>query len=232
MKALLIQARSSSKRFPGKMLMPVIGEIPLVEYVYKRSSVAKQPDIIAVITSGDSSDDRLFAYCMEHKIKVFRGSLDNVLDRYINAAEFFKADVICRLCGDSPFADIELIDKMFKIQAAEGLDYIAPDKKTCIAGLDSEVVTLAALRKSAEGASAGESEHVTLFLKNNKKKFKTRFLDAGMRPAGIADIALTVDYPEDMEVCRRIAGSLGPGYDFKAEDIFNLLLKERKNVNA
>ncbi len=232
MKALLIQARSSSRRFPGKMLTPITDETPLIEYVYRRSSASKESDIVAVITSDDNSDDGLFAYCIKHNIKVFRGPLDNVLDRYIKAAEFFKASVICRVCGDSPFVDIELIDKMFNILAEEGLDYIAPDKGTCIAGLDSEVVTLSALRRIAEGASAEESEHVTLFLKNNKKKFKTKFLDAEMRPPGISDISLVVDYPKDMELCNKIAGYLGFRYDFRTRDIFDFLLKERKNADS
>lgn len=232
MKGLLIQARSSSKRFPGKMLTPIIDKIPLIEYIHNRSSVSKEADLVAVITSVDRTDNELFAYCTKRGIKVFRGSLENVLDRYIKAAEFFKTDVICRLCGDSPFVDVGLIDRMFRMQAEEGLDYIAPAKGTCIAGLDSEVVTLSALRRSAEKATVEEAEHVTLFLKNNKEKFRTKFLDAGMRSAGLSDISLTVDYPKDLKLCNRIAGSLGPRYDFKTEDIFDLLLKEGKDADS
>ncbi len=210
------------------MLAPVLDGVPLVEYVYKRSSASKEAEIIAVITSDDGSDDGLYAYCVKRGIKAFRGSLDNVLDRYIKAAEFFKAGVVCRVCGDSPFVDTGLIDKMFNIQADEGLDYVAPDKNTCIAGLDSEVITLSALRRSSEGASEAESEHVTLFLKNNNGKFKTKFVDAKMRPLEISDISLTVDNPEDIKLCNKIAAALGPVYDFKSRDIFDLLLKEKK----
>lgn len=230
MNAILIQARSSSKRFPGKMLSPIVDNIPLVEFVYKRTSLSKRANAVAVVTSTHETDDELFAYCANHGIEVFRGSLANVLDRYIKAAEFFKADVICRVCGDSPFVDVELIDRMLKIQAEEGLDYVAPDKSTCIAGLDSEVVTLSALRRSVKEATAEEAEHVTLFLKNNKEKFKTKFIDAGMRPAGMADASLTVDYPKDLEYCGKVARLLGKGYDFQTKDIFGLLLKKDKNA--
>ena len=226
MRALLIQARLSSERFPGKMLAPIVCRVPLVEYVYRRSRTSKQADVVAVITSTDKTDDALFSYCRDHDIKIFRGALNNVLDRYIKAAEFFKADVVCRVCGDSPFVDTGLIDKMFEIQAHEGIDYVAPERRTCIAGLTSEVVTVPALGRAAKDASLEESEHVTLFLKNNRDKFKMKFLNAGMKPEVSGLTSLTVDYPGDLKICGKIAESLGMRYDFEAKDILSLLSKE------
>lgn len=163
-KAILIQARLSSSRFPKKMLNLISG-IPLVEYVFKRCSISSKADIVSVITSDDKSDDELFDYCVSRKIQVYRGTLYNVLNRYIKAAEFYNSDIICRVSGDSPFVDVELIDRMFQIIENEKLDYLAPDKSKCIAGLDSEVITLNALKKSINiSLSDYELEHVTVYI--------------------------------------------------------------------
>ena len=89
-KAILIQARMSSNRFPEKM-MAEIGGKPLVHHMYDRCNESLYADTVSIITSRDKSDDKLFKYCINKKIPVYRGSLNNVLKRYIDALEFFLA---------------------------------------------------------------------------------------------------------------------------------------------
>src|SRR5574344_61029 len=111
-KAILIQATLSSTRFPNKVMCE-LNSYSLIEYIYTRCKQTKIANQVIVITSIDSTDDPLYNLCIQKQISVFRGNLHDVLYRYIDAAEFHKIDVICRVCGDSPFVDIEAIDKMF-----------------------------------------------------------------------------------------------------------------------
>ncbi|MBF0516192.1 MAG: flagellin modification protein FlmC [Nitrospirae bacterium] len=229
-KAVIIQARMSSSRFPAKMMADLAG-VPLVRFVYERCCNSKEAGTVAVATSDDSSDDTLWQYCRTEGIPVFSGSLDNVLRRYVRAAEFCHADIICRLCGDSPFVDTALIDDMFKLLAAEAIDYAAPVKEMCIAGLDSEVVRASALRAAAQSAThTDELEHVTPYIRNNSDKFKIKLLDVNLRPDELSSLVLTVDYPGDLDRCNAIAAVLGKRYDFSSRDIFDAILLYNKEI--
>ena len=225
-KSILIQSRLSSQRFPKKM-MEELGGIPLAEFVYRRCATSKKTDLTAILTSDNDSDNELFDYCVSRDIPVFRGSLDNVLERYVRAAEFYGSSLICRVCGDSPFVDIELADSMFELLEKGELDYISPDKRSCVAGLDSETVTLDALKRSlAASASRDEFEHVTLHIKNNAKNFRTRYVKADLSPDGLDGASLTVDYPKDLALCNRILKKAGNGFSFRSADILDILKKE------
>jgi len=227
-KAILIQARLSSSRFPGKMLEK-LGGVPLVEFVYKRCLASTLADAVAVITSDDESDDRLADYCAGRRIGLYRGSLENVLDRYVNAAEHYGAGIVARVCGDSPFVDVGLMDGMLDLVGKEGLDYSAPDKRSCVAGLDSEAVTLAALKRSLDASMSGdELEHVTLHIRNNPGSFKVKYIKADLMPRDLENVSMTVDYPEDMALCDKVLGSIGIGYRFRSEDVFKALRKWRR----
>ncbi|MEW5744446.1 MAG: hypothetical protein AB1805_03255 [Nitrospirota bacterium] len=222
-KAILIQSRLSSKRFPKKMLQLING-VPLVEFVYRRCCRSSGADVVSVITSADPTDDELSEYCSGRGIDVFRGSLHNVLKRYIDAAAFYEAPLLSRVCGDSPFVDVTLIDAMFQMIENECLDYVAPNKETCIAGLDSEVVTLSSLKRVLEGdVASDELEHVTLHIKNNREMFKARLLEVNLRPTSLSNVSLTVDYPEDMTFCCAIAEMLGGRFDFSSSEILQIV---------
>jgi spore coat polysaccharide biosynthesis protein SpsF len=224
-KAILIQARLSSARFPKKM-MSLLGNVPLTEFVYNRCAKSKKADVVAIVTSDEASDDQLFEYCISKGMLVFRGSLDNVLKRYVEAALYYGSSLVCRVCGDSPFVDIDLMDSMFEMVERERLDYIAPNKKSCVAGLDSEVLTLEALKRSLKGSTAkDEFEHVTLHIKNNPGNFKTRYLETDLKPNGLEKACVTVDYPKDLELCNNVLKSIGSGYSFGSKDILAALKK-------
>ena len=227
-RSILIQSRLSSSRFPEKM-MNVLGNIPLVEFVYKRCSNSKKADTIAVITSTDKSDDKLYEYCISHNIEVFRGSLNNVLERYIRSAEFYESDVICRVCGDSPFVDIYLVDEMFDIITNESLDYVSPDKRTCIAGLDSEIVTLNALKKTFINSNVNdELEHVTIYIKNNVQIFKVKFLDVNLKPKHLNQLSLTVDEEKDLNLGNKILHLMENGFNFSSYQLLEIIESNKK----
>jgi len=204
--------------------MQSLGGMPLAEFVYRRCATSRKSDIAAIVTSSEDSDNELFEYCISKDIPVFRGPLDNVLERYILAAEFYASPLVCRVCGDSPFVDTGLIDNMFDLMEREALDYVAPDKKFCMAGLDSEAVTLDALKRSRRASTAkDELEHVTLYIKNNADNFSTKYIKTDLKPRDLDAVSITVDYPEDLDVCNKILKLAGNKSSFRSEDIFDAM---------
>jgi spore coat polysaccharide biosynthesis protein SpsF (cytidylyltransferase family) len=221
--AIIIQARMASGRFPGKMLSKIYGNTPLIAYMYKRctkSSIKK----ILVATSNDKSDDILFDYCKENNIPVTRGSLSNALKRYIEAAGLIRAKYIVRVCGDTPFVDISLIDILAKILIDEKLDYVSPDRKTCLSGFYSETIALQALEKvSILTDSKEDVEHVTKFITENTEKFLIKSVDAGLNPEFAEGVRLTIDYPEDISGVRAIIGRLKDKFNFTSKEILDVV---------
>lgn len=231
-KGILIQARMSSRRFPGKML-GLINGVALIDFVYKRCLRSGRSDVVAVITSTHQSDDDLYIHCEKENIPVWRGSLSNVLSRYIESAKFFDLGVICRVCGDSPLVDTEIIDEMLQIREEERLDYVTLNKDNCLAGLDSEVFTVDALKRLANNhLSEEELEHVTLGIKNNTPSFKTKFINKDLRPFALKDVSLTVDSPGDLLLCNEIVKFLvWDNYNFSSSDILKILLENKPVLN-
>ncbi len=219
----------SSSRFPAKM-MSSLGGIPLVRYVYERCLRSKEAGVTAVITSTGKTDDALYEYCCGEGMEVFRGSLGNVLDRYATAARHYGADIVCRVCGDSPFVDTMLIDTMFRMSVSEAIDYVAPGSNTCIAGLDSEIIRYDALVTALKyAAEKDELEHVTPFIRKNTDKFKIKLIDVNLRPDALSALTLTVDYPGDLVVCNRISDMLSDkGYDFTSQDILDIVYNNKE----
>lgn len=213
----------SSSRFPGKMFEKING-IPLVEYVYKRCSECKKADMVAVLTSIDSSDDILAKHCHDSDILFFRGDLKNVLKRYIDGAQYFKADNVVRVCGDSPFVDVDLMDEIIQLASDQGLEYAAVTN--CLNGFLSEYISLHTLMQSSLSADLSELdvEHVTKYIKDRVGEFKSGFLDANARPRNLECYTLTVDHPSDIEIARDIARHL-VGFNFKSTQIIDILQK-------
>lgn len=221
-KGIFIQSRMSSSRLKGKMLKSVNG-IPLIEFVYERCRTA-DADIVAVLTSEHPSDDPLFSYCCEKNIPVFRGPLENVLERYVKASAFFGCKAICRVCGDSPFVDTGFIDRMFeelvqpRHKSKERIDYIT--LSNCLDGFLSEVFTLDSLLKAYHQTDrADDKEHVTKFIKENKEMFKIKTLNAGLLPADLFETSITVDYAEDLVFINKIISKGLKGFTFSSPDV-------------
>ena len=110
----IIQARSDSKRFPKKVLKKVYGN-PLIYHVITRVLKSKKISKVIVATSKNKSDDELVKYLKKIKIKFYRGSLDNVAERFVKAAETQKTNFFLRVNGDSPLIDPKLIDHVISI---------------------------------------------------------------------------------------------------------------------
>ena len=133
-----IQARTNSSRLPGKMLLP-FGRESLANYVMNRCSLLGETvDHVVLLTSEEPTDDQLAELISRSGFEVFRGSLNNVLLRYIECANYYGANTIVRVCGDSPFVDLKMIEKMLD-HLDNGFDYVCFATEGNVAGFDSEV---------------------------------------------------------------------------------------------
>ncbi|MEI6300066.1 MAG: glycosyltransferase family protein [Betaproteobacteria bacterium] len=206
----IIQARMGSTRLQGKVLMDVNG-VPLLKILMRRVALSKMLDRIVIATSTQANDDPIAKFCAQEKIEVFRGSESDVLGRYYDCATAIGATTIVRLTGDCPFIDPNIIDAVITMFKNEALDYAAntvpPQTSTFPSGSDVEVFTYAALaRAHREVKDPSYREHVTFyFWRDLAREIKTgQFRNA----EDWSKYRLSVDYPEDLEVTRRIAAAL------------------------
>ena len=220
-KGILIQARLSSSRFPGKMLKN-LGEIPLVHYVFNRCKVSSRADLVAVITSTENSDDPLYEYCRNYDIPVFRGDLENVLNRYIQAANHFEVDLICRVCGDSPFVDIVYIDKILQGMVVDKREYMSV--MGSFNGFISEAVSLKTLLNVQKLTNSySDLEHVTKYIRKNINMFNHKILDMQLMPEKLHNITLTIDYEKDLELANLIIKNGLKGFNFTSQEVIKNL---------
>lgn len=216
-----IQARMSSTRLPGKVLAR-LQDRPLVAYMAQRAMRAHLLDEVVVVTSSDPSDDLLETACATVSVPVFRGELDDVLKRYVDAAAAFAADEIVRLTGDCPLIDPSTIDNVIRTRRDTGADYASNiDPPTFPDGLDVECFTRdALLRANMSAALPSEREHVTLWM---------RSATAGLHRANhraIGDFSalrVTVDYADDLDVVRRLLERLPADGAFDLSDLLRVL---------
>jgi spore coat polysaccharide biosynthesis protein SpsF len=198
--AVILQARTGSTRLPGKALAP-IGEVPLVERCLRRLKRMRAGEVILATTRG-AADDALAAIAVRMHVRVFRGSADDVLDRYAAAAAWAEADIVIRATGDNPAVDIDAPRRLRHALMETRADYACEDGLPVGAGV--EAITAEALRRSAAAAtSPDDREHVTLYAKRRPEAFRIARLPA---PEHLRwpDLRLTIDTPDDLDYMRRL----------------------------
>jgi spore coat polysaccharide biosynthesis protein SpsF len=217
----ILQARMSSSRLPGKVLKPILGE-PMLARQIERLRRATTIDRLMVATSNDRSDDPIAALCAGLGIDCFRGSLDDVLDRFCQAAEQHQPEQVVRLTGDCPLADPAVIDAVVRFHLAGGYDYSSNTlHPTFPDGLDVEILRYAVLAEAGrEATSAFQREHVTPFIHQQPKRYR---LGDVRRSPDLSALRWTVDTAEDFELVSRIYAALYPTKpNFALDDIIAL----------
>jgi len=204
----IIQARLTSTRLPNKVLLDLNGK-PLLWHVVRRVKQAENIDHVVLAVPDSSSNDELASFVNKEGWNLFRGSEDDVLSRYYQAATYIKADVIVRITSDCPLVDPKIIDETINRHLAERNDYTAVGIEGGFPrGLDIEVLNFHCLKTAYEKAKEKfEREHVTVFIYQNPKLFKILFIEA----CGILkrpDIRITVDTEEDYLLIKKIYASL------------------------
>lgn len=198
----ILQARVSSSRLPKKVLKTILGK-PMIIHQIERIQNSRTIDKLIVATSVDPSDDVLVEVCSQYKIETFRGSLEDVLERFYQAALQYKPNHIVRLTGDCPVIDSNIIDRVIHLHLKSENDYTSnaliptfPD------GLDVEICTFDALRAAYEKADMlSEREHVTLYIYKHPERFK---LGSLQNEKNLSRFRWTVDQKEDFDLITRI----------------------------
>ena len=206
----IVQARSTSSRLPGKVLLPIEG-VPMVVYQLERLNRCESLDRLVLATSSDSSDDVLASVVEAAGFAVYRGDLQDVLRRFRDCSLHYRADVVVRLTGDCPFSDPILVDELVEAFIDGGWDYLAncvDEKQLSVPdGFDAEVFRAPLLERAFnEARLQSEREHVTPWFRTEHAGLVWgHFQHTPPR----AFYRVTVDDPEDLEVVRQIAAALG-----------------------
>nr|WP_321513237.1 glycosyltransferase family protein [uncultured Pseudodesulfovibrio sp.] len=222
---IIIQARTNSSRLPGKVLQSLAGQA-MIFHVLDRARQSDADDVI-LATSREASDDELAQRVMKQGYPVFRGSLDDVLDRFYMAALELQADTIIRLTGDCPLVDPELINRCLDRHQQGGCDYVstAYPNPSYPDGLDVEVFSIKILEKTWKTArKPSEREHVTPYIWKHPELFR---LETIASPTNLSHLRWTVDEPQDMEFMQQIFTRIDPG-TARMKDVLAILKSNPK----
>jgi spore coat polysaccharide biosynthesis protein SpsF len=203
----IIQARMASTRLPGKIMKDLAGQ-KLLWHVIDRAMKAKNMDKVVVATTINPEDDAVEDFCKENGFLFYRGSADNVLERYYKAVEKFGGDNIVRLTGDCPLVNPHIIDLCVEAFLKNKCDYISdvlPGDTLPSRNQEVEVVSFSALEKAFLNASENfEREHVTPYIWQNKNQEFIIGPKVAVESKYDHRYRLVVDYPEDFELMEKI----------------------------
>ena len=212
----IIQARTNSTRLPGKVLRTINGKT-LLETLLSRLSLSKTIDKIIVAIPENKKDDTLAEKINCLGYQIFRGSENNVLERFYNAARTYPASTIVRITADCPLIDPNIVDKTISCFLKKKVDYTSNNNPpTFPDGLDVEVFSFQALEKSAfEASSTYDREHVTSYMKNSRKFKKFNYVSK----INYSQDRWTVDEESDFLLIKDIINHFHPNINFRMEDI-------------
>lgn len=215
----IIQARMGSTRFPNKVMRPICGT-PMIGLLLERLARAQRVDRIVVATSASVANDALERYVRELGFGVFRGSEDDVLDRYYQVAKQERADTVLRITGDCPLIDPGVVDAVVEEFSRSGADYASNvEPPTFPDGLDTEVFTFAALERAwREATSRHDREHVTPYIREPGRAAHANVAHA----VDESGERWTVDEPPDFELIERVFTHFHPRRDFGWQEVIAL----------
>lgn len=224
MKAVaVIQARMGSTRLPGKVLLDLAGE-PMLARVVNRVQRARRLDQVVVAASNEPADDAIGDLCRARGWLCVRGSQDDVLDRYYQAALTVQAGALARITADCPLVEPEVIDLVVGefLAAQPAADYASNvlSPRTYPRGLDIEVIRFEALARAwREDDNPAWREHVTPYLYRHPERFR---LHRVANAVDLSQLRWTVDTADDLELVRRIYGAFA-GDQFGWREVLALL---------
>lgn len=221
---VIVQARMTSKRFPGKVLYEVKRK-PLLQYLLERLSTRFRKDSLIVATSVDSTDDPVKEFCVCKDVKYYRGSLDNVAGRFCSLINHFKSDTFVRISGDSPMFDPTLASKaieMFEQNSVDLVTNVFP--RSFPKGQSVEVMACSSfLQGYSEFEHPEDFEHVTPYFYRHAERYQMRNFTSRKGHSGDS---LAVDTPEDMECFEAmVEGMNRPHCSYGWEELLELKRK-------
>ena len=221
---IIVQARMTSTRLPGKVLLPIL-DIPLLCYQIERLKRTKLSDELIIATTLNEGDMPIVRLCEREGVLYYRGSEQDVLARYYEAANRFKLDTVVRVTSDCPLIDPAVVDQgieMYK-EAQEHYDYVSNAlHRTYPRGMDVEVFSMKTLREAyAEGRMETDREHVTPFIYRHPERYKLGDL---LYVRDESQHRWTVDTREDFQLVKRLLEEAYPGKpQFNLEDLLGII---------
>tara|TARA_Y100000741_G_C18222043_1_gene546316 strand:- start:493 stop:1254 length:762 start_codon:yes stop_codon:yes gene_type:complete len=241
---LVIQARVSSKRFPGKVMKNILGK-PMIYRIYERVKLCKKIDTIVVSIPNNKSDDILFKFLKRSKINVFRGSELNLISRFYNTAKKYNFDYIVRLPADNPLPDYKQIDKLIKfhMKLKKNMNVFSTNlqpikNSNYIDGIGAEIFSFKMLEKLVQNKNIRKNrEHISQNFYNfekkkiiNKKYFRV-FYPIAPKSISYPNIVLDVNYKKQFSLIKKIYKNIYPKNKlFLTNDIIKYLKKYEKNL--
>jgi spore coat polysaccharide biosynthesis protein SpsF len=235
---IVVQARMSSSRLPGKVLMPILGQSLLYRMIERLRMIRHQAEIV-IATSEESADDIIANEATRMNVICYRGSLNNLLDRHYRAAKQLGATVVLKIPSDCPLIDPRIIDEVLDYYYADPakFDYVSnlhpasfPD------GNDVEIMSMKCLERTwKEATRALELEHTTPYIWENPEKFNIGSVLLSSGKDYSMSHRFTIDYAADYQFIKRVFEELYPNrVNFSCEDILNLLDEKPDiyNINA
>jgi spore coat polysaccharide biosynthesis protein SpsF len=206
---IIVQARTGSTRLPEKVIRPFFQGKSILDLLLEK---IKKPEIPVVLaTTVNPSDDRICELAAKHVLPFFRGSENDVLDRFVQAARQFNFGKIIRVCADNPFFDLESLKLLLHEFEESDADYLgfqlAGHKPSILThfGFWGEAVRYDALEKVQKlTCEPLFHEHVTNFIYGHPHIFRLAFIPADPVVYNRTDIRLTLDTPEDFEIQKQI----------------------------
>ncbi|MDD5618330.1 MAG: NTP transferase domain-containing protein, partial [Candidatus Omnitrophica bacterium] len=225
---IILQARMSSTRLPGKVILSLEGK-PVLQHIIERLKNCKNVDEIILATTTKDIDTELVNIAERANVKVFRGSEEGVLSRYFYAALNNNLDVIVRITSDCPFIDPDIIDDMVAIYKENtGIDYLSNTiKRTFPRGLDVEIFNLYSLISAFKfSAKFYEREHVTPYIYEHPLKF---YLEQYSSLEDNSQYRLTLDTQEDLILIRKIYSRIYQVKpNFRLIDVLNIIKNDKE----
>lgn len=221
---IVVQARMTSTRLPGKILKPVLDK-PLLEYQSERLKRVKKADEIVIATTTNDTDLPIVEFCQKHGLGMVRGSEEDVLSRYYLAATTYQATDVVRITSDCPLIDPGIVDQVigFYLDNRDKYDYVSNTLiRSYPRGMDTEVFSMEGLTEAnAKAEAPAEREHVTPYFYLRPERFRLHQIVAEQ---DWGSHRWTVDTEEDYQLIKNILEALYPGNPyFTMNDVLKLL---------
>ena len=216
----IIQARTGSTRLPGKVMQKIDNDSTVLDYVINQIKYSKKIEKIIVATTNLTEDDIICEYLSLQKIEFFRGSSEDVLDRYYQCAKKFTIDNIVRITADNPLIDPNVIDLVIDDYKNNKCDFATNTlHRTFPYGTEVEVFSFKSLEKAWKNAKKpSEREHVTPFIYDLQNRF---ILINKEFQEDLSHLRYTVDKIEDLKLVKEIIKNI-PTRPIFIQDIIEL----------
>ena len=227
----IIQARTGSTRLPGKVVKK-IGDRTVLEILLTRLKNVSALTELIVATTTKSEDNIIEKISLENSVKVFRGSENNVLDRYYEAAKKYNADIIVRITSDNPLVSLDLISFQIEYLIQNNCDYVG--SKEVILGTAVETFSFQSLKKAWYNAkNKYEMEHVTPYIYEHRDIFTVEYISP-LRNLEKKDIRLTIDTIEDFNLYVHLENTFGDLTTANLNDIIEYIDRNNhiKSINS